>query len=203
MFRQADASSSRPHTGLGIGLALVRQLVDLHGGTVTAESILGQGAKFTIELPVTGETEQRVGCSPSIESGRLNQLRVLVVDDTSDSVEMLQQLLEMEGAVVVSARSGSDALEIAGKQDFDVVLSDISMPGMDGFEFVQRLRTITRHKDLPVIALTGFGRVEDVSRSKAEGFLSHVTKPVDISKLIEILRKLMASDGAAAAKPQP
>ncbi|HEY8185763.1 MAG TPA: PAS domain S-box protein [Pyrinomonadaceae bacterium] len=203
MFRQADASSSRPHTGLGIGLALVRQLVDLHGGTVTAESILGQGAKFTIELPVTSETEQRVGCSPSIESGRLNQLRVLVVDDTSDSVEMLQQLLEMEGAVVVSARSGSDALEIAGKQDFDVVLSDISMPGMDGFEFVQRLRTITRHKDLPVIALTGFGRVEDVSRSKAEGFLSHVTKPVDISKLIEILRRLQGSDGAAAAKPQP
>jgi PAS domain S-box-containing protein len=199
MFRQADASSSRPHAGMGIGLALVQQLIDLHGGSVTAESVPGQGARFIIELPVTEETEPPTRFSQPIETGSLNQLRVLVVDDTSDTLEMLRQLLEIEDALVDTASSGAEALRIANGRDFDVVLSDISMPGMDGFEFVQRLREITRHKDLPVIALTGFGRLEDLNRSKEEGFLSHVTKPVDVTKLIEILRKL--KDKGVAAQP--
>jgi len=154
----------------------------------------------------------------------------------------------MEGALVVSARTGAEALEIASEKDFDVVLSDISMPGMDGFEFVRRLREMAKSedvplgdeavpvvtagdgfaaeapvegmavagasvgevsvrkegtlKDVPVIVLTGFGRAEDVERAAAEGFLSHVTKPIDVNSLIETLRKLPVRDCQAAANTQ-
>jgi two-component system CheB/CheR fusion protein len=199
MFRQADTSSNRPHGGMGIGLALVRQLIGLHGGTVVVESAVGQGAKFTIELPTSDKTEQ-TGFAPHLEeAGVLSQMRVLIVDDSADTVEMLRQLFETDGALVATANGGAKALEIAAEQDFDVVLSDISMPGMDGFEFVKRLRKIERQKDVPVIALTGFGRAEDVDRARAEGFLSHVTKPIDMNSVLEILRKLPVSNSRAAA----
>jgi PAS domain S-box-containing protein len=248
MFRQADASSRRPHSGLGIGLALVQQLVGLHGGTVAVTSSLGQGAKFTVELPTAGETERPLGFSSPPPAGALSQMRILVVDDSADTVDMLHRLLEMEGALVASARSATEALEIAREKEFDVVLSDISMPGMDGFEFVRRLREMAKSedvplgdeavpvvtagdgfaaeapvegmavagasvgevsvrkegtlKDVPVIALTGFGRAEDIERAAAEGFLSHVTKPIDVNSLIETLRKLPVRDCQAAANTQ-
>jgi PAS domain S-box-containing protein len=199
MFRQADASSSRPHSGMGIGLALVRQLVGLHGGTVGVESVMGQGAKFTIELLAASETEKSLGFAPQMEAGALSQMRILVVDDSSDTVDMLRRLFEMDGALVTTAGGGAEALEIAVEKDFDVVLSDISMPGMDGFEFVRRLRQIAKQKDVPVIALTGFGRAEDVDRAKTEGFLSHVTKPIEVNSLIDIMRKLPVKNDQAAA----
>jgi PAS domain S-box-containing protein len=199
MFRQADASSSRPHSGMGIGLALVRQLIGLHGGTVAVESVMGQGAKFTIELLATRETEESLGLAPQIEAGALSQMRILVVDDSSDTVDMLRRLFEMDGALVTTARGGPEALELAVEKDFDVVLSDISMPGMDGFEFVRRLRQIAKHRDVPVIALTGFGRAEDIDRAKAEGFWSHVTKPIEVNSLIDIMRKLPVKNDQAAA----
>jgi signal transduction histidine kinase/CheY-like chemotaxis protein len=199
MFRQADASSSRPHSGMGIGLALVRQLIGLHGGTVAVESVMGQGAKFTIELLATRETEKSLGFAPQMEAGALSQMRILVVDDSLDTVDMLRRLFEMDGALVTTARGGTEALEIAVEKHFDVVLSDISMPGMDGFEFVRRLRQIAKQRDVPVIALTGFGRAEDVDRAKAEGFLSHVTKPIEVNSLIDIMRKLPVKNDQAAA----
>lgn len=202
MFRQADASSSRPHSGMGIGLALVRQLIDLHGGTVSAASVLGQGAKFTIQLPVSSETEKSLRVSGPLEAGALSQMRILVVDDSADTVDMLRRLFEMDGAFVDTARSGAAALEIARDKNFDVVLSDISMPGMDGFEFVGKLRQIARQKEVPVLALTGFGRAEDVLRATAQGFLSHVTKPIDVNSLVEILRKLPVKDRQVAANAQ-
>ena len=112
----------------------------------------------------------------------------------------MRRLLEMEGALVASAASAVDALEVAREKDFDVVLSDISMPGMDGFEFVRRLRELARQKNVPVIALTGFGRVEDVERAAEEGFSSHVTKPIDVNSLIETLRGLSQNDHQAASQ---
>lgn len=203
MFRQADASSSRPHSGMGIGLALVQQLVGLHGGVVAVESAgVGQGARFTIELPLSDETEESTGFSPSVETGVLSQMRILVVDDSADTVDMLRRLFEMDGASVETARSGVEALRIANDKAFDVVLSDISMPGMDGFQFVRSLREIRRQKDVPVIALTGFGRAEDVNRATAEGFLAHVTKPIDVNGLVEILRKLPVKNRQTAANAQ-
>ncbi|MDQ2937700.1 MAG: PAS domain S-box protein [Acidobacteriota bacterium] len=202
MFRQADASSSRPHGGMGIGLALVRQLIDLHGGTIAVDSVVGQGAKFTIQLPVSTETEKSLRVSGPLQAAVLNQMRILVVDDSADTVDMLRRLFEMDGASVDTARSGLEALDIARGKDFDVVLSDISMPGMDGFEFVGRLRQIANQKDVPVIALTGFGRTEDVDRATGEGFLSHVTKPIDVNSLVEILRKLPLRNRQIAANAQ-
>jgi PAS domain S-box-containing protein len=199
MFRQADASNSRPHGGMGIGLALVKQLIGLHGGTVSVASTMGQGASFTIELPATGEKTNPLGYSTLPEAGVLSEMRILVVDDSADTVDMLRRLFEMDGAVVATARGAGEALKIACEQDFDAVLSDISMPGMDGFEFVRQLREITRQKDVPVFALTGFGRAEDVERAEAEGFFSLVTKPIDVNNLVETLRKLPTKDHQAAA----
>ena len=190
MFRQADGSSSRPHGGMGIGLALVKQLIELHGGTVAAASAPGRGARFTIELPITSEEEVPARSLAESEVGVLGHMRILIVDDSVDTVDMLSQLFEMDGAVVATARGASEALEIARHQDFDVVLSDISMPGMDGFEFLCRLRELTRHKDVPVLAITGFGGADDVRRAEAEGFFCHVTKPIDVNNLVEILRSL-------------
>jgi PAS domain S-box-containing protein len=205
MFRQADASSSRPHGGMGIGLALAQQLIGLHGGTVTVASAPGLGAQFTVELPTMRETDEAFGSSSLPEErmhgvpGKLFQMRILVVDDNDDTVDMLHKLFEMEDAVVATARSAIEALELAHQQDFDVVLSDISMPKMDGFEFVRRLRELARQKDVPVIALTGFGRAEDVDRAEAEGFLSHVTKPIDVNSLVETLSKLLIKNHRTTA----
>lgn len=195
MFRQADASNSRKHGGMGIGLALVRQLVELHGGTATASSDgIGCGATFTVQIPLSHQAKPTVNTAETISSGLLDNLQVLIVDDSVDTVEMLHQLLELEGAIVSSAKSGAEALELAAQKHFDVVVSDISMPRMDGFEFLRRLRGIPGQERVPVLALTGFGRAEDITRAKAEGFVSHVTKPVDVDELLEILRQLPARE---------
>jgi PAS domain S-box-containing protein len=190
MFRQADASSSRKFGGLGIGLALVRQLVQLQGGTVVAASDgRGKGAEFTISIPVSRETNRAASSSPQ-SADVLADLRVLIVDDSQDTLEMLACLLELEGATVDSASSGAEALELAADRTFDAVVSDISMPEMDGFQFLSRLRRIPGHKDVPVLALTGFGRAEDVKRAESAGFVSHVTKPLDFDNLVEMLRQI-------------
>jgi two-component system CheB/CheR fusion protein len=108
---------------------------------------------------------------------------------------MLAQLLQMSGANVSSATSGDEALRIMAENEFDVVLSDISMPGMDGFEFLRNLRQLPGRADVPVLALTGFGRPEDIERVKREGFFSHVTKPFDIHALIEVLKNVTQKKG--------
>ncbi len=191
MFRQADATSSRRHSGMGIGLALVQQLVALHNGSVAMESAgIGRGAKFTIRLPLSRDTRERGVPEELVDVGALDQMRILVVDDSADTVEMLRRLFEMDGATVSTAGGGAEALEIIREKDFEVILSDISMPEMDGFEFLRRLREIPVKRDVPVLALTGFGRAEDVERAKAEGFFTHVTKPIDVNKLVGLLRTL-------------
>ena len=189
MFRQADGSSSRRHGGMGIGLALVQQLVKLHNGSVAMESLgPGQGAKFTVRLPLGRETKEQSDSDSEVTSEALSQMRILVVDDSEDTVEMLRRLFEMDGAKVTTAGGGSEALEIIRDNDFEVILTDISMPEMDGFEFLRRLREMPVKRDVPVLALTGFGRAEDVERAIAEGFFSHVTKPIDLNKLVALLR---------------
>ncbi len=191
MFRQADATKSRRHSGLGIGLALVEQLVHLHEGTVEVFSEgLGQGTRFTVKLPLRSDTEEALTNETQIESGALGQLRILVVDDSRDTIEMLRRLFEMDGATVATAAKGEDALKLVEEREFDVILSDISMPGMDGFELLRRLRAMPGGAEIPVLALTGFGRVEDVERAREEGFFAHVTKPIDVGELIETLRNL-------------
>ncbi|HZE68678.1 MAG TPA: PAS domain S-box protein [Pyrinomonadaceae bacterium] len=191
MFRQADATSSRSHAGLGIGLALVQQLIGLHGGRVAVASEgRGKGTKFTITIPLSDEVGPAVSSEPRVGTGVLNHLKLLIVDDSADTIDMLRRLLEMDGARVKSARSGAEALCVAGEEDFDVILSDISMPGMDGFEFLRRLRRIPGQKDVPVFALTGFGRAADIERAAREGFFTHVTKPIAAEPLIATLSRI-------------
>lgn len=191
MFRQADATNSRRHEGLGIGLALVQELVELHEGTVEVSSEgHGKGAQFTIKLPLSRESKRSRPERQETDSDALSQMRILVVDDSVDTVDMLRRLFEMDGATVLTARSGIEALKIGSNEQFDVILSDISMPGMDGFELLRMLRELPATRDTPVLALTGFGRAEDVARAKAEGFFSHVTKPIDLGELVEILQGL-------------
>jgi PAS domain S-box-containing protein len=191
IFRQADATISRRHGGMGIGLALVQQLVQLQGGSVSVSSGgAGQGAEFTINLPLTTEATEPRKTGGLVQPNALTGLRILVVDDSSDTVEMLRTLLEMDGAMVTTAGSGSEALEIIEREIFDVILSDISMPGMDGFELLSRLRKLPNGREVPVLALTGFGRVEDVERAQSEGFFAHITKPVDVGEIVSMLQKI-------------
>ena len=195
MFRQADASNSRRHGGMGIGLALVQQLVQLHGGTIAAESDgINKGARFVVKLPLTSETERALpasyGASASTRLNVLAQTDLLVVDDSEDTIGMLNELLKTGGANVTSATNGADALRIASEREFDVILSDISMPEMDGFEFLRRLRQIHGREAVPVVAITGFGRNDDIERARAAGFYSHLTKPLNLDALAAVLREL-------------
>ena len=192
MFRQADGSNRRRHGGLGIGLALVRQLVQLHGGTISAESEgPNKGARFTVRLPLMREAAAPVlASSGSLELNVLSQTNFLIVDDSEDTIRMLQELLKIGGANVMTANNGAEALRIAREHEFDVILSDISMPEMDGFEFLQRLREIDGREDVPVIAITGFGRNDDIARVRAAGFYSHLTKPLNLQALAEVLQQL-------------
>ena len=199
IFRQADAGTSRSQSGMGIGLAVVQQLVELHGGSVNAGSAgKGKGATFTIRLPRSANAKMPVAPLTDLAIGSLSGMTVLVVDDSEDTTEMVRHLLEISGATVHAATSGREALRIARKQEFDVVLSDISMPGMDGFEFLSKLRQIPGKEDLPAVALTGFGRPEDVQRARNEGFYAHLTKPFDIQTLAKLLQKLPGNHTASA-----
>ena len=199
MFRQADSSRIRRHGGMGIGLALVHQLVQLHHGTVAAESEgTGKGSRFTVRLPLTREAQRSspsLGISP-VELSVLAETDFLVVDDSEDTIAMLEQLLKTGGASVTTAMNGADALRIATEREFDVILSDISMPEMDGFEFLQRLRQIDGRQDVPVVAITGFGRSDDIERARAAGFYSHLTKPLNLQALAEVLQRLRAQTGS-------
>jgi signal transduction histidine kinase/ActR/RegA family two-component response regulator len=195
MFRQADGSNRRRHGGLGIGLALVRQLVQLHGGTISAESDgPNRGSQFAIRLPLLRETASL--SSPSVVGAGAAELEVLaqksflVVDDSEDTIGMLTELLRVAGANVMTATNGADALRLAEENEFDVILSDISMPEMDGFEFLQKLRKIDGRREVPVIAITGFGRTDDIARASAAGFYSHLTKPLNLKVLAEVLQQL-------------
>ena len=211
MFRQADSSNSRRHGGLGIGLALVRQLVQLHGGTIEAESEgANKGSRFTVRLPLLRETgplsSAVLAASAAVKLNVPRGTSFLIVDDSEDTIRMLEQLLKLSGANVTTATNGADALRLASSNEFDVILSDISMPEMDGFEFLHRLRQINGRQHIPVVAITGFGRSDDIERARNAGFYSHLTKPLNIQALAEVLDQLARHQrgrGANGQDPTP
>jgi two-component system CheB/CheR fusion protein len=201
MFEQGHGTSrTRTIGGLGIGLAIVRQLVELHRGRVVAASEgIGKGACFTVTLPVySGAPRDR---SPDANVD-LRGMRILVVDDDLDTAQALCDLLGAEGAVAETASGGREALRRTADAEFDLVISDLAMPDMDGLELIRALRTQPRTAAWPAIAVTGFGRSVDGEQSLAAGFQSHLAKPLSLDALHEALSRLRASDAAPQSLPQ-
>jgi signal transduction histidine kinase/ActR/RegA family two-component response regulator len=206
-FRQADDTTTRRHAGLGLGLAIVRQLVELHGGTVHAASDgLGRGATFTVRLPVApGEArkgqaaalgERRTAAaatSPAPRLPRLDGIRVLVVDDDSDGRTLTSVVLTQAGASVNAVASVREAFQTLEVERPDALVSDIGLPDEDGYALIQQLRQHeARHGGfLPAVALTGYARDEDRARCLASGFQAHVSKPVDPVELTSAIATLM------------
>jgi two-component system CheB/CheR fusion protein len=190
MFKQAEPGARR-QGGLGIGLALVRSLVHGHGGTVLAESAgLDQGACFSVRLPLAGHAPLAADDGTPSE-GQLQGRRVLVVDADAQAAELLRQLLELEGAQVRTATGAAQALEMASQEAPDFVITDVTLPGMDGLQLLQALRERAALKTTPVIALTGVGRPGDARRAIAAGFAAHLRKPVTLDKLLHTLREVL------------
>jgi PAS domain S-box-containing protein len=202
MFAQADRSLERRHGGLGIGLTMARRLVELHGGTIMARSDgIGQGSEFIVRLPLATRTETQ---EPRESSGKwpaLESRRILVADDNPDSLDSLAMLLRLRGNEVRTAPDGERALAEAESYRPEVILLDIGMPVVNGYEACRRIRDQDWGRNVLIIALTGWGQEEDRERSRAAGFDHHMVKPVDPEALMKQLAKHAATRDARRAVP--
>jgi signal transduction histidine kinase len=195
LFTQVDGAAHRAQGGLGIGLALVRQLIQMHGGSVTAYSQgPGHGSEFLIRLPLRARVYRdahAMADAPPDEPARRGH-RILLADDNRDALESLATLLQCDGHEVFTAADGAEALEVAAECRPDVVLLDIGMPKLDGYEVARRIRAEAWGKSAVLIALTGWGQDEDRRRSREVGFDSHLVKPLDPEALSTLLARLPA-----------
>lgn len=197
-FAQADSTTTRNESGLGLGLAIVRNLVELHGGKVSADSAgVGKGSTFTVELPLLLESvsthASESPTTPFTESDSLNGIRVLVVDDEVDTRDFLVAALEQFGATVIAVSSVQDALLQVLHSRPHVLLSDIGMPAQDGYDLIQQVRSLSPEAggQTPAAALTAYVRGEDRNRAIAAGFQLHVPKPIDPAQLLSVVRQLV------------
>jgi CheY-like chemotaxis protein/two-component sensor histidine kinase len=204
-FRQAEGSISRKQGGLGLGLAVVRHLVELHGGNIHAESAgLGQGSSFTVELPLAqerrdparAEERRREVDRRRSRSGvvRLDGVHVLLVEDDDDSRKLLGTMLKRYGARVTSTKSAAEGLNVfAGDAPPDILISDIGMPDQDGYEFIQKLRALPPEQggQTPAIALTGYATRKDKERALSAGYQQHIAKPIEQTDMIAAIAALV------------
>jgi len=185
LFVQGERTLDRAQGGLGIGLTLVRRLVELHGGTVGAASDgVGRGSTFTVRLPriLTATTEAAVAPAPEATSRR-----VLIIEDSSDAREMFRMMLELAGHVVYEAEDGDRAMELVQTEQPEVAIIDIGLPGLDGYQVARRIRNLPNGPAMLLLALTGYGLPGDYERSAAAGFDHHLVKPVDSDALTRLL----------------
>ena len=187
VFVQGAASLDRAQGGLGIGLALVNQLVSLHGGTLSAESAgLGRGSSFVIRLP-------RIAAPAALPAAALpagaepRRWRILLIEDNDDARRMMSQLLSLEGHEVFEAATATAGLRLAGLQKPDLAVVDIGLPDMTGYEVAQHLRAGAVTRTMGLIAMTGYGQKEDRQNALAAGFDFHLVKSVDVNRLLEVI----------------
>lgn len=212
-FRQYDSSLTRQHCGLGLGLSIVKSLVEMHGGSVRAESPgEGRGATFTVTLPRdSGDGIPGSWAYPGRQTGEdgdsgscLRGLRVLVIDDDADHCELLSRCLEETGMSVVAAGSAEEALACLRESSFDALVSDIGMPGIDGYQLIRTVRA-QGHEAMVCVALTGLSRPEDRARALEAGYDGHVVKPFDAASLLSSMARLLTArsdpHGGATASP--
>ncbi|MDQ2936743.1 MAG: PAS domain S-box protein [Acidobacteriota bacterium] len=200
-FRQADGSTTRTHGGLGLGLAIVRHLVELHGGTITVGNRENsQGAIFTIQLPLpSGELRpETLARAASVfresqsEVPTLEGLRILVVDDETDALDLIGVELAQHGAMVKHVGNAADALTALEQSEFDLLISDIGMPNTDGYDLIRQIRQQEEGKNrkIPAVALTAYARVQDRMQAIMAGFSTHIAKPVEVNELVTVVASL-------------
>ncbi|PPS44782.1 PAS domain S-box protein [Chroococcidiopsis sp. TS-821] len=193
-FRQADGSITRTQGGLGLGLAIVRHLVELHGGTITADSPgEGQGATFTLKLPLLPLQSEVSASAPNSDAIALDGARILVVDDEADTREFLTFMLAQYGAEAIAVNSAAAAIERLQSFYPDVVLSDIGMPNEDGYSLIRRIQVLaaSQGRQIPAIALTAYAREEDRQAAQSAGFQLHMSKPINPSELVSAIARLI------------
>jgi CheY-like chemotaxis protein len=193
MFTQVDTSLERSRDGLGIGLTLVKTLVEMHDGTVAAHSDgPGRGSEFVVRLPISVETTRPASRAVLREAAPASGRRILIVDDNEDGADSLAMLLQLGGHETHIAHDGLEAVGAAERLRPDAVLLDIGLPKLNGYEVCRRIREQPWGKDLVLMAVTGWGQEEDRHRSRAAGFNTHIVKPVDPEAVMKLLASLPA-----------
>jgi two-component system, chemotaxis family, CheB/CheR fusion protein len=204
MFVQVDTSLERSRDGLGLGLTLVKALVEMHGGTVEAYSDgLGRGTEFIVRLPLLSAVAAPAPLPAAAKPTRTPRRRVLIVDDNEDGAESLAMLLEFDGHETHQAHDGISAIDAAERLRPDVVLLDIGLPRLNGYEVCSRLRQTPWGKRLTIVALTGWGQEEDRDRSTDSGFDAHLVKPVDHDQLLQLIASAPPVPPVNASAPAP
>ena len=195
-FCQEDASTTRQYGGLGLGLAIVRQLVEAHGSTITAHSPgEGQGATFTVRLPLMPIPIAPTPPWQNESQADIQGVRVLVVEYNPDSLELIAALLKREGSIVTATASAPEALKLLKQEPFEVIVIDIAMPKMDGYTLLELIRSgNSLNQKIPAIALTSYAGEQDKQRAKKAGFQYHLAKPVQPTVLVQAVFTLCSKD---------